>query len=407
MKTRRWIFFTAGAVALGVAGLVGSACATNDDSSAPSATDDAASDGSVIFDAPVDSVADAAAPCSDCEDFPATCTDDVLCPTNGPFDPTNPAVGMDWRTRIHAIEGRSPSDIWVAGSYGAAAHFDGTSWSISDLGTLETQHALWLRTPGEVMLGTLGTLCTRDLGLDAGTDASPGGWVEQGTTLTGESPPRQLTSCWSMPGAKYLWCTAAAPIGFIDSQAGLVRMQIDADAGTFDVDDGLPAHFCISSVCTEMWSVHGISADSLWTVGANGFAFHLMNAESDTRTAKMFDTQTISTLRGVWMVSETEAFAVGVSGTIRHYTGDPIRWDVVNQSLTNADFNAVTGASASDVWVVGNAGVVLHYDGRGWSRIKIAGMGKRRPDLLSIWSAGPGHVWIGGEGVVLTLGGKP
>ena len=40
-------------------------------------------------------------------------------------------------------------------------------------------------------------------------------------------------------------------------------------------------------------------------------------------------------------------------------------------------------------------------------RGQIGGLGSRRTDLTSVWTSGPGHVWIGGEGVVLSLGGKP
>jgi len=59
------------------------------------------------------------------------------------------------------------------------------------------------------------------------------------------------------------------------------------------------------------------------------------------------------------------------------------------------------------VWAVGDGAVVLHYDGTRWSRMKIAGLGPRRPDLYTVWTAAPGHVWIGGHGVFLSLGGKP
>ncbi len=43
-----------------------------------------------------------------------------------------------------------------------------------------------------------------------------------------------------------------------------------------------------------------------------------------------------------------------------------------------------------------------YYDGSHWSRVKIAGLGKRRPDLTAVWGPSPGHVWIGGQGVILS-----
>ena len=100
-------------------------------------------------------------------------------------------------------------------------------------------------------------------------------------------------------------------------------------------------------------------------------------------------------------------WAVGTVGTIRRCRGDVHLWEAVDDVPTNEALNAVWGTSASDIWAVGDAGVVLHYDGARWSRVKVAGLGVARPDLYSVWSPAPGHVWIGGQGVVLSLGGKP
>ena len=111
-------------------------------------------------------------------------------------------------------------------------------------------------------------------------------------------------------------------------------------------------------------------------------------------------------LNGVWAASDTDAWAVGGTGTIRHYTGDEINWDVVSDVPTDVDLNAVWGTSPDDVWAVGDAGVVLHFDGQKWSRMKIAGLGNRRPDLYAVWAPEPGHVWIGGQGILVALGGK-
>ena len=74
---------------------------------------------------------------------------------------------------------------------------------------------------------------------------------------------------------------------------------------------------------------------------------------------------------------------------------------------TDEDLRAIWGSSSRDIWVVGDAGVVLRYDGTSWSRVKIAGLDGRRPNLTTVWGAARDHVWIGGQGVLLSLGGKP
>jgi len=114
---------------------------------------------------------------------------------------------------------------------------------------------------------------------------------------------------------------------------------------------------------------------------------------------------TWATLSGVWAVSDTEAWAVGARGLVVHNVGATFGWQVM-EVPTEEHLYAVAGSSSSDVWAVGDKGVVLHYDGTTWSRVKVAGLGNRRPELLSVSVPEAGKVWIGGEGVLLSLGGK-
>jgi hypothetical protein len=142
-------------------------------------------------------------------------------------------------------------------------------------------------------------------------------------------------------------------------------------------------------------------------VGVRGAAFHVTGAQSETPTITAFDSQTWAALEGVWAASATDVWAVGGAGTIRHYTGDAVSLDVVDDVPTTEDLHGVWGSSSSDVWAVGDAATVLHYDGATWSRVEIRGLGERKPSLFTVWSPAPGHVWVGGEGVILSLGGKP
>lgn len=345
-----------------------------------------------------------AGPCTEhCAYFPEACTPDVLCP-NGPFDPTDPAVGMDWRTRINVIRGRSASDVWVAGAVGTVAHFDGTSWTRSEVGTQDSQHVLWLLDAGEVSLGSIERIYTRGLGA-GGADGGPSG-ADAGVSAGGWSrreiapPPgfgNALTAGWAAPGSKSLWLAATS---------ALWRLRL-TPSSTFEIVPGVPSSVCSVIPCERMRSLHGTSAATLWAVGDVGSAVRITGADGDSPTATPLNTLAWSVLSGVWAASDTDVWAVGGSGTIRHYTGNMPLWDVVPDVPTNQNLNAVWGTSSSDVWAVGNAGVVLHYDGATWSRVKIAGLGARRPDLTAVWSPGAGHIWIGGQGVVLALGGKP
>jgi len=328
----------------------------------------------------------------DCEYFPAACAPDVLCP-NGPFDPENPAMGLDWGTRINVVVGRSASDVWFAGTAGAVGHFDGTSWTPSDVGSQETQNILWLLDSAEVLLGAVNPVdrvYTRGLDVDAGSPVSAGGWSLQPALEGRYNDLWQLTAAWAMPGSRSLW---------LATPSALWRLYRTPES-TFELLPGIPWSVCSVIPCRSMRSIHGASERTVWAVGDLG-------ADGATPTATPFNTRTWTGLSGVWAASDTDVWAVGGTGTILHYTGDPLRWDVVSDVPTSENLNAVWGTSPSDIWAVGNAGVVLHYDGSRWSRVKVAGAGVRRPDLYTIWSPGAGHVWVGGQGILLALGGNP
>jgi hypothetical protein len=386
------------------------ACATDD--STPYAPPEAPpnvipSPDSGADDADADVDADATAP-------PYVCAQDELCP-NDLFGSTRPGGGLDPRTRIQVIRGRSASDVWVAGVQGAIAHFDGTSWTRSEAGTKETVNALWLRESDEIALASISSFFTRGLEpADAGADAgspSAGGWRAVGAPRplsTIRADNRLLESAWAPPSAEWAWlATVEAPLGVIGGvPSGLWRVRVAPADGVIEIASPFPAGTCGVIPCSKLTSIHGASADVLWAVGYTGATVRISGAQSATPTLTAFDSKTWAGLDGVWAASETEAWSVGGGGVIRHYTGHPSAWDVVSGVPTTEDLHAVWGTGATDVWAVGNGAVVLHYDGQTWSQVKVGGLGEKRPNLYTVWSPAPGHVWIGGEGVLISIGGK-
>jgi hypothetical protein len=392
-----------------------SACATaSDDSTSPAAP------GPAPIPAPSDDAgapadADAGAPCTtDCEYFPPACSADVLCP-NGLFDLAKPLGGpdeFDGRTTIHLIRGRSERDVWVVGALGALARFDGTSWVRSELpvgpesplGRPPTLRTLWLRDADEVGVAGFDKVYSRGLAGPADAGVDPDGWTDRGAPTITPKPRFNLTlqtlmSGWAAPGSEWFWLATGSLNRPLVTPAGLVRLRV-ADSTTFRGD--IPV-----TRVGAFAAVHGASADDVWAVGMNGASLRLTDASGASPTSEAYDTQTRNALYGVWAASASDVWAVGFAGTIRHYVGDPLRWEVVPEIPADVQLNSVWGSSASDVWAVGNDAVVLHYDGTRWSRAKIGGLGSHRPNLTTVWTSGPGHVWVGGDGVVLSLGGKP
>ncbi len=345
---------------------------------------------------------DAALCTEDCEYYPDECTEDALCPA-GLFEP-GASTGLDLRTQVHALVGRSPNDVWLAGTAGGIGRFDGTSWKRSVTATQRSLYGLWLLDEAEVAFNDPRRLFVR--GLDAGADAevSTDGWSEYpGVTVDPAWDGTLIVeTTWAHPGSRTVFI-AATTTGY---RGGLWRMRYSAVDNAFTVDSPTLDR-CLEIPCREVYGVHGLSANDVWAVGPRGAAFRVTDAESDTPTLTGFNTLTVYALHGVWAAAPNDVWAVGSTGTVRRYRGDAHFWEVYDDLPTQQHLYAIAGSSPSDIWIAGDEGTVFHYDGTAWKRIKVAGLGARRPRLDRIWSPSPGKVWIAGQGVLVSLGGKP
>lgn len=129
--------------------------------------------------------------------------------------------------------------------------------------------------------------------------------------------------------------------------------------------------------------VHGIDTE-VWIVGNAGAALH-HDVDGWVATVTGLDVP----LWGCWVTGRDDVWAVG--GDALDDEGSPVivHWDGeawAPQVLPTLDRPAaamfkVWAAASNDVWVVGDAGVILHYDGRAWVQVP-SGTGN---DLISLW----------------------
>jgi len=100
-------------------------------------------------------------------------------------------------------------------------------------------------------------------------------------------------------------------------------------------------------------------------------------------------------LFGIWGNSSNNVFAVGGAGTIRHYDGSD--WTTM-YSGTSYNLYGVWGISPSDVFAVGYSGTILHYDGTNWSSMSSS----FTRDFYGIWGSSSNDVFaVGSAGTIL------
>ena len=107
---------------------------------------------------------------------------------------------------------------------------------------------------------------------------------------------------------------------------------------------------------------------------------------------------------GLWIVSATNVFTVGQSGTILHFDGTS--W-ATQTSPTTKDLRDVWGASSSALWAVGgNAftpeSTILHFDGTSWA----TQTSPTTKSLNGVWGFAANNVFaIGNNGTILRFDG--
>ncbi|MCA9672010.1 MAG: hypothetical protein KC503_40730 [Myxococcales bacterium] len=108
-------------------------------------------------------------------------------------------------------------------------------------------------------------------------------------------------------------------------------------------------------------------------------------------------------LTAVWGAAPDDVYAVGRAGDVVHYDGKAWR-EVGAARVTNNDLNGLWGTSRSDVWAVGNFGTIVHFDGSDWSVVPQPGT---LETLRAVWAAAPDAVFaVGDRGTVTRFDGN-
>lgn len=100
-------------------------------------------------------------------------------------------------------------------------------------------------------------------------------------------------------------------------------------------------------------------------------------------------------LFGVAYDGRSSAFAVGQAGVILHWNGGAWTEDPASSLLTLSQLNAIAFASSGEGWAVGAGGTILHYNGSSW------GLEARLPSGANISS-----VAVAGTEVFAIVGGN-
>lgn len=202
------------------------------------------------------------------------------------------------------------------------------------------------------------------------------------------------------------------------------RTSCSAGAVSCFCFSGLAWNLIESPTPYDLYAVSGNSASNVWAVGDKGTAMNFDGNQWSNR-----DTGLGGALRGVWVNNAGKAFSAGSQGNVLAWNGSwtPLRSDtateysavwgnmysdvyVVGSSTLVCDgicfeaqapshglLHGVSGSNtpidtSEDVWAVGSAGTILHYDGE-WKSLSSS---PTAVELDAVWGSGPNDVWVAG-----------
>ena len=149
----------------------------------------------------------------------------------------------------------------------------------------------------------------------------------------------------------------------------------------------------------DLWGVWGAGpTEPLWAVGGRGRAegqATLLRREAGVWTRvelPPLQRPGVDALFKVWGSGPDDVFVVGQRGAVLRFDGAEWTEDGVG---TSQDLIAVWGTGPGDVFVVGGRGngVAARFDGVGWTRFDLG----PTPGLNGVVSTGPREVWVAGE----------
>jgi hypothetical protein len=184
-------------------------------------------------------------------------------------------------------------------------------------------------------------------------------WTRQSETWTNlpiETDDEEMLGIWGSGSGASLKMVSVGAAGIIAEWNG----------ETWEVE---------SSSTSIFHAVDGPSFTELIAVGGGGPWDNL----SGTWTSRQVDGDRMA-LNDVWF-DGTTGVAVGDDGVIATYDRDADEWTTEKHD-TKLNLYGVSGNNSSDIWVVGEQGLVLHWNGTQWLEVDIAS----RTNMWAVWS---------------------
>ncbi len=240
----------------------------------------------------------------------------------------------------------SGSDTWAVGEFGFIYHWDGSEWSRQLTPTTSTLNTVWASGPGVAFAGgDYGTMLRWD----------GGAWTAM---------------AFPSSGTVYgLWGSSASDVHAITASGEILHY----DGSVWKI---------VETTSAALWAVYGSSPTDVYVAGANGTVLHF-----DGHSWSAIKVSTSNILTGIYAAIPGQALAVGTNptgGGGASYQWASGHWGALSVGSGKA-LTSIWGPGSNDVYVSGDAGTMLHFNGSTWNS-----MNTGSTELLWAVSGAPG-----------------
>jgi hypothetical protein len=260
---------------------------------------------------------------------------------------------------IYGVWATDTNNIY-ASSVGTILHYNGSTWTSAYAGATDTFNAIAGASNNEIF--TVGS---------NGDASGFNGSIWSGVAMGSGS----LNGVWVISPTLAYGCGNAGQLGSYNGTSYSTATPASASANL-----------------TAVW---GDAANNVYTVATNGSIGHL--TAGSTFTAMTSGTTT--SLNAIHGLTGVDVWAAGNGGTVLQSMAGSVKW-TAGSAATSANLHGVWDAGAGDVYVVGDAGTIQHYNGTEWLNMP-SGV---TTALRAVHGTAETHILVGGDNGVVLLG---
>jgi len=302
-----------------------------------------------------------------------------------------------------SVWGTSPTDVFIGGGYGKLFHYDGARFIAHDPDSTRSIMALWGISPDHVYGVTQGggiqeyrgtrwivdqaAAISDELYRVHGFDNGHAIAISHGSAYTQfDGTTWQATK--SINGAAWMrsiWAKDEATVFIAADDTNGAGLYYGNYASGF-------TRVSSSALVGSPFAVWGASNGDLWTAGNAEYIWKGSVTNPSASWTRVYGSGASGPhdWRALWGSGPSDVFAVGDMGMIAHYDGTA--WSPMVSPLNDAELDDVWGTAPDNVFAVGQQGTILHYNGTMW-RLMTSGTAE---NLVSIRGAGPTDIFIAG-----------